>query len=169
MWSLCLFVCLVKKYNYISVPDICGMSPLRLSRLISASFYASEVAHPTYTDIVCFVAVLALVSSILTMMLIACDRFFGVVFSMKAYLTDRRAATSIVFVWVCAAGISSPILVYREQLSRTWLDHNEIWCDDTWPTQQVCNTPALPTCWLVGWLAGWLAFWLVGWLAGLDG
>ncbi|KAK2176798.1 hypothetical protein NP493_639g00026 [Ridgeia piscesae] len=44
------------------------------------------------------------------MMLIACDRFFGVVFSMKAYLTDRRAASSIILVWLCSAAISSPIL-----------------------------------------------------------
>ena len=86
---------------------------------------------------------MALVSSILTMMLIACDRFFGVVFAMKAYLTDRRPATSIVFVWLCAVGIASPLLVYRKQLSRTWLDHKEIWCEDTWPLDQVYNKQQL--------------------------
>jgi len=35
--------------------------------------------------------VLSLVSSILTLTLIACDRFFGIVFAMKARVTERRS------------------------------------------------------------------------------
>jgi 7 transmembrane receptor (rhodopsin family) len=77
--------------------------------------------------------VLSLVSSILTLTLIACDRFFGIVFAMKARVTERRSPLLIAAVWVSAICLSSPLLVYRQQSVRRWSDHTEIWCDDTWP------------------------------------
>ncbi|KAK2176797.1 hypothetical protein NP493_639g00002 [Ridgeia piscesae] len=80
-----------------------------------------------------FSQVLALVSTILTLTLIACDRFFGVVFAMKARLTVRRANVYITCIWICSLVISSPLLVFRQQITRDWLDHREIWCADTWP------------------------------------
>nr|AKQ63065.1 orphan G-protein coupled receptor 59 [Platynereis dumerilii] len=80
-----------------------------------------------------FAQVLSLVSSIMTLTLISCDRFFGIVFAMKAHMTERRSPIFIMIVWILAVGISSPLLVYREQRSRHWLNHTEIWCDDTWP------------------------------------
>jgi len=81
----------------------------------------------------CRCTVLSLVSSILTLTLIACDRFFGIVFAMKARVTERRSTLLIAFVWIFAVLLSSPILVYRRQFVRHWLNHVEIWCDDTWP------------------------------------
>ena len=71
--------------------------------------------------------VLSLVSSILTLMLIACERFVGIVFAMKAHLTERRPLTFIAVVWIVSILISSPLLIYRRQLTRQWLDHTEIW------------------------------------------
>lgn len=81
--------------------------------------------------------VLSLVSSILTLTLISCDRFFGIVFAMKAHITERRSTVYIVLIWICGIGISSPLLIYREQFTRQWLDHLEVWCDDTWPNTVV--------------------------------
>jgi len=77
--------------------------------------------------------VLSLVSSIMTLTLIACDRFFGIVFAMKARVTERRSTLLIALVWILAVTLSSPILVYRRQFVNQWLDHTEIWCDDAWP------------------------------------
>ena len=76
---------------------------------------------------------MALVSSTLTLTLIACDRFFGVVFAMKARLTVRRANVLITCIWICSIVVSSPLLVFRQQVTREWLDHREIWCADNWP------------------------------------
>ena len=78
---------------------------------------------------------LSLVSSILTLTLIACDRFFGIVFAMRAHLTERRARTFIIFIWVCSVGVSSPLLFYRKLNMRVWSNHTELWCDDTWPME----------------------------------
>jgi len=52
---------------------------------------------------------------------------------MKARVTERRSTLLIAVVWIVAVLLSSPILVYRRQFVRQWLDHTEIWCDDTWP------------------------------------
>ena len=85
---------------------------------------------------VCFsflFSVSSLVASILSLTLIACDRFFGVVFAMKAHIIERKARHSIVIVWFCAFAIASPLLVYRKLLSRQWKDYLEQWCDDDWP------------------------------------
>jgi hypothetical protein len=82
---------------------------------------------------VSMIAVLSLVSSILTLTLVSCDRFFGIVFAMKARVTERRSAVLIGVVWASAVAVSLPVLVYRQQLSRRWLDHTEIWCGDEWP------------------------------------
>ena len=81
----------------------------------------------------CLFAVTSLVCSILTLTLISCDRFFGIIFAMKAHLTERRARTFIFLVWISAIGISSPLLIYREECTRVWLNHTEKWCEGTWP------------------------------------
>jgi hypothetical protein len=86
--------------------------------------------QPQYLCCVCvFVwraSVLSLVSSILTLTLIACDRFFGIVFALKARLTERRSSTFIIGVWVVSIGISAPLLFYRAQFTRQWLNHTEV-------------------------------------------
>ena len=69
----------------------------------------------------------------MTLTLISCDRFFGIVFAMKAHLTRRRARTLIVAVWVYSIATSAPLLAFREEFIRVWANHVEIWCDDTWP------------------------------------
>jgi len=76
--------------------------------------------------------VLSLVASILTLTLVACDRFFGIVFAIRAHLTDRRPWTFILLVWITSTLIAFPLLFHRTQLTRVWLDHSEIWCSDTW-------------------------------------
>ncbi|XP_074649244.1 QRFP-like peptide receptor isoform X2 [Tubulanus polymorphus] len=81
-----------------------------------------------------FAQIVVSVSSILTLMLIACDRFFGIIFAMKAHMTERRASVFIVLVWIVSTAVASPLLRYRKTNSRKWLDHHEIWCSEVWPT-----------------------------------
>ncbi|CAH1793438.1 unnamed protein product [Owenia fusiformis] len=93
------------------------------------------VLGPIFCKINSFAQVLVLVSSTLTLTLIACDRFFGVMFAMRAHMTERRASFFILAVWLSSFAIATPLLVYREQLDRQWKDHHEIWCNDAhaWP------------------------------------
>lgn len=60
-----------------------------------------------------FAQVTSLVSSILSLTLVACDRFFGIVFAMKAHIIERKAKPVIIAVWVISVAVASPLLVYR--------------------------------------------------------
>lgn len=75
-----------------------------------------------------------MVASVLSLTLIAYDRFFGIVFALRAHMTTRRAKTSLIFIWICSAGIASPTLITRQLKVRVWSNHTEQWCDDVWPT-----------------------------------
>ncbi|XP_063445832.1 tachykinin-like peptides receptor 99D [Mytilus trossulus] len=80
-----------------------------------------------------FTQVLSVVASVLSLTLIAYDRFFGIVFALKAHMTDRRARTSLILIWLSSALIACPTLIYRQLKVRVWKDHTERWCDDDWP------------------------------------
>ncbi|KAH3892525.1 hypothetical protein DPMN_016643 [Dreissena polymorpha] len=85
-----------------------------------------------------FAQVTSMVAGIFSLVLIACDRFFGIVFAMKAHIIERRASYPIVITWVCAIAVASPLLFVRQEESRVWANHVEIWCADTWPiTEEV--------------------------------
>jgi len=75
---------------------------------------------------------MSMVAGIFSLVLIACDRFFGIVFAMKAHIIERKASYSIIVIWVCAIAVATPLLLVRQEGSRVWADHVEIWCGDTW-------------------------------------
>ncbi|XP_070184995.1 substance-P receptor-like [Littorina saxatilis] len=82
----------------------------------------------------------SLVASIMTLTFIACDRFFGIVFAMKAHFIERRASCTIVVLWLLALGVASPLLFYRELFTIPWKDYTEQWCDDNWPITYVWDS-----------------------------
>lgn len=79
------------------------------------------------------VSVVSLVASVFTLSLIAFDRFYGIVFALKAHMMERKAKGSLFCVWSCAIAVGCPILISRNLHVRVWLDHVERWCDDGWP------------------------------------
>ncbi|XP_014790986.1 neuropeptide FF receptor 2 [Octopus bimaculoides] len=80
-----------------------------------------------------FAQVVSLVASVFTLSLIAFDRFYGIVFALKAHMMERKAKGSLFCVWSCAIAVGCPILISRNLHVRVWLDHVERWCDDGWP------------------------------------
>lgn len=78
-------------------------------------------------------------ASIFSLVLIACDRFFGIVFAMKAHIIERSARYSIIAVWICALAVAIPLLVVRKTYRVEWANHVEIWCDDDWPSSITHN------------------------------
>lgn len=85
---------------------------------------------------------LSLVASILTLTLIACDRFFGIVFAMKAHVIERRARYSLVMVWVCSLAVAVPLLFVRKLHIRVWYDYTERYCNDEWPVAEALAVTA---------------------------
>ncbi|XP_022313602.1 QRFP-like peptide receptor isoform X2 [Crassostrea virginica] len=77
-----------------------------------------------------FAQVASLVSSILSLTLVACDRFFGIVYAMKAHIIERKAKPVIIAIWVISCVVAIPMLIYRRVHERHWKNHVERWCDD---------------------------------------
>ncbi|CAG5135912.1 unnamed protein product, partial [Candidula unifasciata] len=80
-----------------------------------------------------FSQVLFLVASIFTLTFIACDRFFGIVFAMKAHFIERRATCTIILIWLMSVLVASPLMYYRRLHEVQWRNVVESWCDDDWP------------------------------------
>ncbi|XP_033757176.1 QRFP-like peptide receptor [Pecten maximus] len=83
-----------------------------------------------------FAQVASLVSSVMSLTLIACDRFFGIVFAMKAHIIERRAFHSILVIWIISLAMGVPMLVVRTVHKRQWRDHLELWCEGDWTVVQ---------------------------------
>ena len=62
---------------------------------------------------------------------------------MKAHLTERRARSCLIVVWLCAIAVAAPLLIYRREVRRRWLDHLEVWCEDAWPLVVTRNEAAI--------------------------
>ncbi|KAK3704025.1 hypothetical protein RRG08_055486 [Elysia crispata] len=82
-----------------------------------------------------FSQVLSLVASISTLAVIAGDRFFGIVFAMKAHFVERRARCTIALIWVFSLVVASPLLFFRRYQELQWRNMVEGWCDDVWPVE----------------------------------
>jgi hypothetical protein len=85
-----------------------------------------------------FMQVVSVVASVLTLALISCDRYYGVIYPLKARITSKRSYVFIGSIWLLAVLIALPSFVYRTYTERKWLDFTELHCDDLgWPTSYV--------------------------------
>jgi hypothetical protein len=77
-------------------------------------------------------SVTSVVSSILSLTLVAYDRFFGIVYAMKAHIIERSAKCSLIVIWMFSITVALPMLLFRRLYDRHWQNHIELWCDDDW-------------------------------------
>lgn len=77
---------------------------------------------------------IAVNSSVLTLVVITGDRLFAIAFpmSMKQGLTSTKAAIIITITWVISVSLAMPQLFVRQQLQVQWLDRLEVWCEEAW-------------------------------------
>lgn len=74
--------------------------------------------------------VILLVFSILFLILVVCDWFFGIVFVMKVYIIERKVKLVIIVVWVILVVVVFFLFVYRRVYEWYWKNYVERWCDD---------------------------------------
>lgn len=86
-------------------------------------------------------SVTSVVSSILSLTLVAYDRFFGIVYAMKAHIIERSAKYSLIVIWVFSITVALPMVLFRRLYERHWKDHVELWCDDDWSIGALQGTP----------------------------
>lgn len=72
-------------------------------------------------------------ASIFTLVAIAGDRFFAIMFPLKSRVTQRRVSLVMVIIWTCAAAIGMPALFFYKYTKRQWKDFLERFCSDVWP------------------------------------
>ena len=74
-----------------------------------------------------------------TLMVIACDRFFAIMFPMKSRVTRRKVSIVLIAVWIAAIAIASPLLFIYSFLERHWADVYETYCDEIWPMKRTSD------------------------------
>ncbi len=85
-----------------------------------------------------FMQMVSVIASVLTLALISCDRYFGVIYPLEARITSKRSYIFITAIWLIAVLISVPSFIYRSYTERRWADFTENYCDDNgWPKTPV--------------------------------
>ncbi|CAH1245980.1 TACR2 [Branchiostoma lanceolatum] len=80
---------------------------------------------------------MSITSSIVMLTVIAIDRFYTIIFPLKARITETNTAAVISTVWLISCAVNVPLLVVSEQKQWQWDDGVlEIWCAEKWDQHQ---------------------------------
>ncbi|BFZ18004.1 hypothetical protein BsWGS_21043 [Bradybaena similaris] len=86
-----------------------------------------------------FIQIQAMCALSLIMIVIAGDRFFAVVYPLKARVTHNRVKYVLVIVWTTAIAVAVPQLVFYQYLERQWGNYLEKVCETVWPKLDMPN------------------------------
>lgn len=77
--------------------------------------------------------VTAMCASVFTLVAIAGDRFFAIVFPLKSRVTQRKVSVIIIVIWLAAIAIGLPVLFFYAYTERQWKNFVEKYCTEVWP------------------------------------
>ncbi|XP_066297917.1 QRFP-like peptide receptor [Branchiostoma lanceolatum] len=84
-----------------------------------------------------FMQGISITSSVVMLTVIAIDRFYAIIFPLKARITETNTAAVISTVWLISCAVNVPLLVVSEQKQWQWDDGVlEIWCAEKWDQHQ---------------------------------
>ena len=89
-----------------------------------------------YCKINSFLQMVSIIAFVLTLSLISCDRYIGIVHPLKSKTITSRVSYCLIIigVWIVSILISIPMYKYRTYTERKWSDYIERNCDDSgWP------------------------------------
>lgn len=78
-------------------------------------------------------------ASMFTLLVLAGDRFFAIMYPMKSRVTRRKVSIMLSFVWLLAMAIATPLLFIFYYAERRWKDVNEAFCSEIWPTKVLAD------------------------------
>jgi hypothetical protein len=87
-----------------------------------------------------FSQMVSIIASVLTLSLISCDRYIGIVHPLKSKIITSKISYYLIIaaVWIVSILISIPTFIYRTYTERKWADFVERNCDDLgWPISLV--------------------------------
>jgi hypothetical protein len=78
-----------------------------------------------------FLQMISIIAFVITLSLISCDRYIGIVHPLKSKIISSKISYFlIIVVWTISIIISIPIFMYRKYAERKWSDYIEKICDD---------------------------------------
>ncbi|XP_048761624.2 neuropeptide FF receptor 2-like isoform X2 [Ostrea edulis] len=80
-----------------------------------------------------FLQITAMCASVFTLVAIAGDRFFAIVFPLKSRVTQRKVSVIIIVIWLAALAIALPVLFFYAYTERPWKNFIEKFCTEVWP------------------------------------
>lgn len=80
-----------------------------------------------------FMQITVMCASVFTLMALAGDRFFAIMFPLKSRVTQRKVSYIIVFVWIWSLAVGAPVLFVYAYSERQWKNFLERFCTDIWP------------------------------------
>lgn len=72
-------------------------------------------------------------ANVFTLIAIAGDRFFAIMYPLKSRVTNRRLVIVLPTIWALAIAIGCPLLFVYTYNERQWKDHFERFCTEIWP------------------------------------
>ncbi|KAL3876055.1 hypothetical protein ACJMK2_033940 [Sinanodonta woodiana] len=87
-----------------------------------------------------FIQIIILLSNVFTLIVIAGDRFFAIMFPLKSRVTQRKVSVVLILVWLCATAIGLPVLFFFTYDERVWKDYHEKYCTEVWPMVRASET-----------------------------
>ena len=81
-------------------------------------------------------SVTAMCASVFTLVAIAGDRFFAIMFPLKSRVTQRKVSVMIIIIWLAAISIGMPVLFFYSYGERQWKNFFEAYCLEVWPQIQ---------------------------------
>ncbi|XP_063849458.1 neuromedin-K receptor-like [Scylla paramamosain] len=143
-----LLVILVVRYNRnmrsstnqylvnLAVADLLVTLVCKLVHLIRHLSYPHYVLPAIVCKLDGFVQGTALVASVFTLTVISIGRFVAIMFPLHARTSPDRAIWVIAAVWIAAALLSSPMLIYREFYSIKWSNFTTWHCNEFFPMEK---------------------------------
>ena len=88
-----------------------------------------------------FLQMVSIIASVLTLSLISCDRYIGILHPLKSKIITKKSYYFLIAsIWIISIIISIPTYVYRTYTERKWSDFVERHCDDLgWPVSLVTD------------------------------
>lgn len=84
-----------------------------------------------------FLQITAMCASMFTLVVIAGDRFFAIMYPVQSRVTRRKVSIVLSLVWLLAIAIATPLLFIYFYMERRWLDIDETFCDELWPLRKL--------------------------------
>ncbi|XP_072050149.1 substance-K receptor-like [Amphiura filiformis] len=76
--------------------------------------------------------------SILTLTVVAGDRYFAILYPLKSRVIKRNAGVVIAAVWAIAIIVNIPLVIHVKYITHTWDDGiSQAWCVEYWDDNQI--------------------------------